>query len=181
MSKVHPNAGHDAIVALERYYHVSVITQNIDNLHTRAGSTRVFELHGNIERNFCVGCGKFYTDEDLGQDDGSVPRCVKCSGMIRPDVVWYGELLPADEWNASVKAAQWADLFLCVGTSGIVYPAASLPAVARGAGACVVEVNLEPTDLTPSMDESLFGAAGAVLPRLLEHVVSISPNRLELN
>jgi NAD-dependent deacetylase len=181
MTTVRPNAGHEAIVALERYYRVSVITQNIDNLHARAGSTVVHELHGNISRNYCTGCGKFYADADLNLGSVAVPRCPLCAGAIRPDVVWFGELLPEQEWNAGVDAARWADVFFCVGTSGVVYPAASLPSIAKQAGAMVVEINVEPTDLTPAMDESLFGAAGDILPRIVREVETLAPNNLELN
>ncbi len=181
MTAIRPNAGHEAIVALERFYRVSVITQNVDNLHQRAGSSVVHELHGNIERNFCSGCGKFYADAALRLETVPVPICPGCSGAIRPDVVWFGELLPAAEWDASVDAARWADIFFCVGTSGVVYPAASLPSVARQAGAMVVEINVEPTDLTPSMDESLFGPAGEVLPGIVKEVETLAPNNLGLN
>ncbi|HLF14207.1 MAG TPA: NAD-dependent deacylase [Bacteroidota bacterium] len=179
MTTVRPNAGHMAIVSLERFYRVTVITQNVDNLHRRAGSSVVRELHGNIERNYCTGCGKFYTDAELRLAVTAVPRCPKCSGTIRPDVVWFGELLPGQEWNASVDAARRADIFFCVGTSGVVYPAASLPSVAKQAGALVVEINVEPTDLTPAMDESLFGAAGEVLPRIVREVESLAPNNMD--
>ncbi len=181
MTTVRPNAGHLAIVSLERFYRVTVITQNVDNLHRRAGSSVVHELHGNIERNYCTGCGKFYTDAELHLAETAVPRCAKCSGAVRPDVVWFGEFLPEQAWNAAVEAARWADIFFCVGTSGVVYPAASLPSVAKQAGAMVVEINVEPTELTPAMDESLFGAAGDVLPRIVREVESITPNNIELN
>ncbi len=181
MASIRPNAGHDAIVALERFYRVSVITQNVDNLHQRAGSSVVHELHGNIERNFCSGCGTFYADAELRLETTPVPACPRCAGAIRPDVVWFGELLPAPEWDASVDASRWADIFFCVGTSGVVYPAASLPSVAKQAGALVVEINLGPTELTPSMDESLFGPAGEVLPAIVKEVETLAPDNFELN
>jgi len=181
MSTVEPNAGHRAIAGLERYYNVTVITQNIDNLHHRAGSTVVHELHGNIERNFCSGCGSFYADDRLDFYSGGVPVCTKCSGMIRPDVVWFGEFLPEQEWNSSVEAARWADIFFCIGTSGIVYPAASLPGEAKEAGAFLVEVNIGRTDLTPAFDESLFGNSGDILPVLATIVESLSPDTNRLN
>ncbi len=96
-------------------------------------------------------------------------------------MVWFGELLPAPEWDASVDAARWADIFFCVGTSGVVYPAASLPSVARQAGALVVEINLAPTELSPAMDESIFGPAGEVLPAIVKEIETLAPNNLELN
>ncbi|HLB00673.1 MAG TPA: NAD-dependent deacylase [Bacteroidota bacterium] len=181
IAAVQPNAGHRAIADLERYYRVTVVTQNIDNLHRRAGSSTVYELHGNIERNFCCGCGTMVADDRLDFPEGAVPKCAKCSGMIRPDVVWFGEFLPEQEWNNSVEAARWADVFFCVGTSGIVYPAASLPGEAKKAGAYLVEVNVGPTDLTPRFDESLFGAAGHVLPAIADAVQSLSPNNIGMN
>lgn len=181
MTTVNPGPGHLAIVALERFYKVTVVTQNVDNLHRRAGSSVVHELHGNIERNFCTGCGKFYADPDLDLARVSVPRCGRCGGNIRPDVVWFGELLPEQEWNAAVEAARWSDVFFCVGTSGVVYPAASIPSVAKQAGAMIVEVNVEPTELTPLMDESIIGLSGEVLPAVVREVETLPPVRFEVN
>jgi NAD-dependent deacetylase len=181
MTTVQPNAGHRAIVEFERHYRVTVITQNVDNLHRRAGSSLVHELHGNIERNYCTGCGKFYTDAELRLAEVAVPICPKCNGAVRPDVVWFGELLPEQEWKASVDAARWCELFFCVGTSGVVYPAASLPSVARQSGAMVVEINVEPTDLSPSVDESIYGPAGDILPRIVREVEALAPGNMELN
>jgi NAD-dependent deacetylase len=181
MTTVKPNAGHLAIVALEKFYRVTVITQNVDNLHRRAGSSVVHELHGNIERNYCTGCGKFYADPELNLPTVAVPRCPRCAGMIRPDVVWFGELLPEQEWSAGVDAARWSDVFFCVGTSGVVYPAASLPSVARQAGAMTVEINVEPTDLTRSMDESLIGLSGDILPAIVREVEAAPPSGFEVN
>jgi len=164
---VKPNAGHAALVRMERVFpHVAVITQNIDNLHRRAGSSTVLELHGNIERNYCMKCGLSYTDLDVPLKDG-VPTCTQCSGLIRPDVVWFGEMLPEEEWEASVRAAGSADLFFSIGTSAVVYPAASLPLLAKQQGAFLVEVNPEPTPLTDRADEYLQGPAGIVIPELL--------------
>jgi len=181
VSGVEPNAGHRAIAGLERFYAVTVITQNIDNLHRRAGSSVVHELHGNIERNFCSGCGTFYSDDRLDFARGGVPTCAKCSGMIRPDVVWFGELLPADEWAGSLDAARWAEIFFCVGTSGIVHPAASIPRVAKRAGAFLVEVNTAPTGLSEIFDENLFGAAGDILPAIASVVKELSPRNAGTN
>ena len=181
MTMVKPNAGHLAIAALERFYRVTVITQNVDNLHRRAGSTVVHELHGNIERNFCTGCGKFYADAELDLVSTPVPHCPRCGGAIRPDVVWFGELLPEAEWNAGVEAARWADVFLCVGTSGVVHPAASLPSVARRSGALIVEVNVEPTALSPTMDATILGLSGDVLPAIVRAAEASPPPSFDLN
>lgn len=164
---VSPNAGHRALVELEAIVPgVAVITQNIDNLHRRAGSRTVIELHGNIERNYCMSCGKGYAAA-VALKDGQ-PRCDACDGLVRPDVVWFGESLPEEEWEGGVRASESADLFLSIGTSAVVYPAASLPSIAKRAGAYLVEVNPEPTPLTPAADEFLQGPAGSLLPALVE-------------
>jgi len=167
MSGIAPNAGHRALAEMEGVFrNFAVITQNIDNLHRRAGSRTVHELHGNIERNYCIGCGEHYASESLPGGEGA-PRCTACGGLIRPDVVWFGELLPEEEWNASLAAAERAEVFLSVGTSGVVYPAASLPLSGRRAGAYLVEINIEPTELSHQADEVVLGKAGSVLPELL--------------
>jgi len=179
ISEISPNAGHYAIASMERIFGtVTVITQNIDNLHRRAGSTNVHELHGNIGRNYCIGCGKGYPDELLISAT-AVPRCTLCQSLIRPDVVWFGELLPADEWDASISAAERAELFFAVGTSAVVFPAASIPLTAKRAGAFVVEINIESTDLTPKADEYILGKAGEVLPELVKVAAEIRNIQLE--
>lgn len=165
IADVQPNPGHRALAEMEMMVpDFVVITQNIDNLHRRAGSRRVHELHGNIERNYCMQCGR--PSHDAAPAPAGVPRCAACGGMVRPDVVWFGEMLPEDEWEASVRAAESASLFLSIGTSAVVYPAASLPTLARAHGAYLVEVNPEPTPLTERADEFLQGPAGQVLPML---------------
>jgi NAD-dependent protein deacetylase/lipoamidase len=167
---VRPNPGHQALVEFEKMFPVfAVITQNIDNLHRRAGSRTVYELHGNIERNYCLACGSPCRNTEVVLADGR-PSCVRCGGLIRPDVVWFGEVLPEDEWDGSVRVARSAEVFLSVGTSAVVYPAASLPMIAKHQGAFLVEVNPEPTALTDSADEFLRGPAGVILPELLDLV-----------
>jgi NAD-dependent deacetylase len=167
IAHVQPNAGHYALVRLERFYRTFVvITQNVDNLHRRAGSTVVHELHGNIERNYCIACGERYTNEDVLARPG-VPRC-RCGGTIRPDVVWFGEVLPEEEWDLSVRAAESADVFLSIGTSAVVYPAAALPTLAKRHGAFLIEVNPEPTPMTEHADLFLQGPSGEVLPSLVD-------------
>jgi NAD-dependent deacetylase len=163
----------------QMFKRVSIITQNIDNLHRRAGSTRIFELHGNIERNYCIKCGARYTNEDVLSRAG-VPVCSQlrssgatsspCGGLIRPDVVWFGEMLPEEEWDGAVQAAEAADVFLCIGTSGVVYPAASIPQIAKKEGSFLVEVNPEPTPITAIADEFLQGPSGVILPSLCEQL-----------
>ena len=162
-----PNPGHCALAQMEEIVpHVAVITQNIDNLHRRAGSRTVYELHGNIERNYCMKCGTAYGNEVVLEKPG-VPACAQCGGLIRPDVVWFGEMLPEEEWQLSIRAAESADIFLSIGTSAVVYPAASIPHVARESGAYLVEINPEPTPLTPRVDEFLQGPSGTILPAVL--------------
>jgi len=168
IGKVQPNAGHRALVAMESVFpSMAIITQNVDNLHRRAGSTLVYELHGNIERNYCITCGATYRDVEVHPRSRS-PVCSSCGGLIRPDVVWFGEMLPEDQWEAAVRATESADLFFSIGTSAVVYPAASLPLVGKRAGAFLVEINPEPTPLTDSVDEFLQGLAGMILPAVLE-------------
>ncbi len=163
-----PNPGHLALVEMEsRHKRLSVITQNIDNLHRRAGTTTIHELHGNIERNYCTGCGKYFTNDELARGV-DVPRCKACGSLIRPDVVWFGEMLPVIEWDAAVVAAERADIFFSIGTSSVVYPAASLPTMAKRSGAYVVEINIERTEFSHHADEVLVGKSGEILPRLLD-------------
>jgi NAD-dependent deacetylase len=170
IAEVKPNPGHYALADMEKLFQgFAVITQNIDNLHQRAGSTRVYELHGNIERNYCIDCGRRYRTQELASAT-SAPRCIDCSGLIRPDVVWFGELLPADQWALADRTAHSADVFFSIGTSAIVYPAASLPLTARESGAYVVEINAETTPLSDIADETIIGKAGEILARLVDAI-----------
>jgi NAD-dependent deacetylase len=172
--KSKPNAGHLAIVEMEKYFdEVAVVTQNVDNLHRRAGSKTVYELHGNIEKNFCVKCKKRYDDE-LEFKDG-ISKC-SCGGLIRPDVVWFGEFLSPVQFNLSEKAAISCDIFFIVGTSAVVYPAASLVEVAKHHRAFLVEVNIEETEASSIADVSLFGESGAILPQIVEQVKLVKTN-----
>jgi NAD-dependent deacetylase len=146
----------------------SLITQNVDNLHRKAGSPRVIELHGNLQRVRCSSCGqqaKAWNETEVG-----IPRCESCSGLLRPDVVWFGESLPRSELEAAVEAARACHVFFSIGTSGMVQPAASLAYGARNRGAVVVEINAEPTPLTPKVDFALHGKSGEILPALLQAV-----------
>jgi NAD-dependent deacetylase len=166
---VRPNRGHYALVEIEKHIpHFTLITQNVDNLHRFAGSRNVLELHGNIQRVRCADC---YTFTETWDDDSeSVPRCKVCDGLLRPDVVWFGESLPRDQLEAAVTAARSCDVFFSIGTSGVVQPAASLAFAARNRGAAVVEINAEPTPLTPKADYVLQGKSGEILPLLVEAV-----------
>jgi NAD-dependent deacetylase len=166
IADIKPNPGHYALAEMEkRHEHFAIITQNIDNLHRRAGSKTVYELHGNIERNYCIDCRKSYSNKEIIAQE-KAPRCT-CGGLIRPDVVWFGEFLPQDQWDAGEAAAERAEVFFSVGTSAVVYPAASLPMIAKRAGAYVVEINLERTELSHQADEVLLGKSGEILPKLI--------------
>lgn len=168
--EVEPNPGHRALAEMEALFSTfTVVTQNIDNLHTRAGSTRVFELHGNIERNYCVECGEPYDDPGMILSS-SIPACRTCSGLVRPDVVWFGELLPQAQWDGAMLSMESADVILSIGTSGVVYPAAGLALRGKERGAYTVEINPEPTDLSGWMDEHIRGSSATVLPALVETV-----------
>jgi NAD-dependent protein deacetylases, SIR2 family len=168
---VRPNAGHYALVEMEkRSPQFTLITQNVDGLHRMAGSQNVFELHGNIQRVRCADC---YTFAEIWDDDSeSVPRCRECGGLLRPDVVWFGEALPRDQLEGAVDAARSCDVFFSIGTSGVVQPAASLAFAAHNRGAVVVEVNAEPTPLTSKADYALHGKSGEILPELVNAVWS---------
>jgi NAD-dependent deacetylase len=164
-AKAESNAGHRALVALEkRAREFCLITQNVDALHERAGTRAVLHLHGSLWRVRCLGCGQEEPNEQVPLDP-LPPRCA-CGGMLRPAVVWFGESLPEREFRAAVEAARHAQVFLVVGTSSVVYPAAALPRVALESGARVIEVNPEPTELTPTAHISLRGNAGDILPQV---------------
>ena len=162
---VAPNAGHAAIARLEeKILEVTVITQNVDGLHQRAGSTRVIELHGSLFRVRCSLCDRVFADWS-GRGPHVPPRCA-CRGLLRPDVVWFGEMLSIEAIQSARRAAGRADALLVVGTSAVVQPAASLPREAMRAGAYVLEINAEPTPLTGVVNESVIGRSGDVLPAL---------------
>lgn len=162
-----PNAGHLALVEMARRIpHFHLATQNVDGLHRKAGSKQVAELHGNLFLDLCQREGAAVEDPPSG-DDG-LPVCPRCGGPVRPGVVWFGEALPEIPFREALEAGQECDVYLVVGTSGLVHPAAGLPLAAGRAGAFVVEVNPEPTTLTESVDLSVRAAAGSVLPALLE-------------
>lgn len=164
---VRPNSGHYALVEMEKKIpEFTLITQNVDGLHRFAGSRNIHELHGNIQRVRCADCGTFI--ETWGDDSESVPACDKCGGLLRPDVVWFGEALPRDELEAAVKASRACQVFFSIGTSGVVQPAASLAHAARNNGSVVVEINAEPTPLTPKVDFAFHGKSGEILPELVK-------------
>ena len=169
VEEVQPNAGHRALAALERWVTARggdflLATQNVDGLHARAGSEHLVELHGSLLRSHCIDCGT----EAIDTADGHGPlTCEACGGLVRPDVVWFGEMLPEDAFGEAEQAAAMADVYLSVGTSAVVYPAAGLPQLARQVGAYVAEINPTPSDIAPLLNEVVQGKAGEVLPLLV--------------
>jgi len=171
MAACAPHAGHGALVELEwNVPQVAVITQNIDGLHQRAGSTEVLEIHGSIHRVRCLDCGAPGERPDVGRDDDDPPRCARCGSYLRPGVVWFGEMLPEDVVRRAWALVERCEVLLVVGTSGLVWPAAELPHLARRNDARVIEVNPEPSEVTPVADIFLQGRAGEVLPTLVRAV-----------
>jgi len=166
LATLKPNPGHEAIASWEKQFkEFTLVTQNIDGLHQAAGSRNVIELHGSIWRGRCFECGARVQVGELKFDD-SVPVCFDCGGHLRPDVVLFGEMLPPGAFEQAAAAAGQCELCFVVGTSALVYPAASIPEIARAGGACVVEVNPERTPLSDLCDEVLTGKAGEILPLL---------------
>jgi NAD-dependent deacetylase len=162
-----PNAAHRALVEIEkRAPYFVLVTQNVDGLHHAAGSRDVVELHGNIWRVRCTGCGIEREDRDV--PIAIPPRCGSCSSLMRPGVVWFGEPLPEGALEQAYAEAQRADVVLVIGTSGVVQPAASLVWAAKSAGAFAIEMNLDPTPHTGAVDVSIMGKAGETLPALVE-------------
>lgn len=165
-----PNAGHVAIAQMQRRFGaVTVITQNVDGLHQGAGASEVLELHGNIHSQRCASCGTPGPVSIADVDEAELPlRCEGCADYIRPEVVWFGEQLPHDTFAEAEQAVTRADVVFSVGTSAVVYPAASLIGMAKRSGAYVVEVNIVPSDAAHIVDEVIVGQSGVVLPRLLD-------------
>lgn len=168
IAQCEPNAAHLALVKMESGDgEFTLVTQNVDGLHDRAGSRNVVKLHGDIWELRCLGCGQSRVDRRAPIGELLPPQC-ECGGLLRPGVVWFGEKLPASAWETAARAAAAADLFLVVGTSAVVYPAAGLISVAQASGARVIEVNVDDTPYSYSADVSLRGRAGEILPRLVE-------------
>ena len=165
-----PNPAHVAIAEMERLVpELAVVTQNIDGLHQRGGSSTVLELHGSIRRFKCLhGRHGGFTREEVERQADRPPRCPECGELIRPDVVWFGEMLPEGVLQESFRLAQRCDVMLVVGTSGVVQPAALLPHVARESHAFVIDVNPQRGESARAADVFLKGAAGEVLPRLVD-------------
>ncbi len=169
VAKAAPNPGHLALAELEQKVpRLTLITQNVDNLHREAGSQNVIELHGNIQRTICFD--ERTVVESWPETESVPPPCPTCGGHLRPDVVWFGETLPPGALETAFDAAADCDLFLSIGTSALVQPAASLPIAALQAGAVVAEINPDTTVLTSRLPHALRGPAGEVLPELLKQL-----------
>lgn len=164
-----PNAGHHALAELAHQLPLTLVTQNIDGLHQRAGSPDVLELHGSLWRLRCDPC-RYRADDTAAPLPALPPACPRCGGVLRPDIVLFTEPLPAGVLARAQRAAEQCDLLVVVGTSGVVYPAAALPGVARAFGAAVLEINPTPSALTPVVDHPLRAPAATALPWLAERL-----------
>ncbi|MEM0359271.1 MAG: NAD-dependent deacylase [Candidatus Hadarchaeales archaeon] len=170
-----PNPGHLALAELEEIGILKcVITQNIDDLHRKAGNKRVLEYHGNAFKLRCPRCGTRYSRKEFDlkgmRERGELPPRCRCGGPLKSDVVYFGEPIPEDVMEESLEEVRKCDLALVCGTSAVVYPFAHLPRLAKEKGALLVEVNLEPTPLTPLSDLSLRGKVGEILPALVKRI-----------
>lgn len=174
VARAQPHAGHVALAGLQaRWPELAIVTQNVDDLHERAGSRHVLHLHGEIFALRCFACGRPHHGYELPAHaaDGPQlrlppPSCAHCGGPVRPGVVWFGESLPQDIWQQALQPVRDADVLLVVGTSGVVEPAASLVGQAQSNGARVIEVNPEPSTQSARADIHLRGSAADMLPRL---------------
>lgn len=174
LRSVVPNPGHVALAKLEEKLgdNFTLITQNIDGLHQKAGSKNVLEIHGSIRKTLCTHCG-LIAHAPIEMDLGDLPRCLDCSHLLRPKIVWFHEMLPIDIWETAQFAASEATAFLVVGTSAVVFPAASLIPIAkmtRSPGARIIEINLAATEVSSMCDISILGPSGVVLPLILKEL-----------
>lgn len=176
LRQVRPNPGHLALVDLEKRFGpegFTLVTQNVDGLHQAAGSQHVLEIHGSLARVRCTACP---LTEERREALPDLPTCRACGALARPDVVWFHEMLPPAIWETAEAATRACNLFLVVGTSAVVYPAAGLIEIARGGGAAVLEANLVPSADPHLVDVGLYGPAGQVLPQLVQ-LLDQSPSR----
>ncbi len=166
-----PNAAHLAITKIENLFkdNFTLITQNIDSLHKEAGTKNIIELHGNIFEVRCMRCGKVYGDDKIYQDSELVPKCSYCKkGSLRPNVVWFGENLDRDILDEAMKKSALCDVFIAVGTSGVVQPAASLPKIAYDNGAFVVDINIEYSAVSIYSQETVIAPAQNTLEAIID-------------
>lgn len=167
IARAQPNAGHKALARLEaRKASFDLITQNVDNLHDRAGSRRIHKLHGDIWIVRCLNCGA--QRQDLRTPLPEIPARCECGGLLRPGVVWFGERLDADVWRGAELAAATAEVFIVIGTSAVVHPAAGLIDAAKRAGAKLVEINPDETPYSAIIDFALRGPAARIVPSLID-------------
>jgi NAD-dependent deacetylase len=167
--KARPNLGHYALAELEKMGYLScIITQNVDGLHHEAGSSEVIEFHGNMREVVCMKCGKRLNITEISIED-SPPRC-ECKGAFKPDAVFFGEAIPPTALSHSHQEARSCGAMLVIGTSAVVYPAAYMPQVARSAGAKLIEINPEKTELTLDCDYLIKGPSGKILPLIVEKI-----------
>lgn len=170
-----PNLAHHAIAQLQQLLpKLTLISQNVDDLHERAGSRQVLHLHGTLHQPHCIDCLQPYplpreASCDISQSQRiAPPQCPCCTGLIRPGVVWFGESLPSEAWLNANTAARNCDVFMSIGTSGMVQPAAMLPKIAHDTGSQVIQINPETTELDAIADFNLHGKAGELLPQLVQ-------------
>lgn len=169
-----PNAGHVAIAQWQSHYPVTIVTQNVDNLHERAGSYNVIHMHGNLHTAYCIDCKTPYSLYPLATPapaEGrriAPPRCALCQGMVRPGVVWFGEPLIEADLRAAIYAAENCDLVIAVGTSGVVQPAALIPYWAKEKGAQVIQINPHESAIDEVSDYNVRQSAATVLPYLVQ-------------
>ena len=174
-----PNPGHIGLAQLEKKFNLqgkrfTLVTQNVDNLHEEAGSDNVYHLHGSIFQYKRLDDNTAFNLESLNEEQRkeSPPKCPETGSLIRPNVVWFGEMLPTDVLEDSFDAAHHADVMLVIGTSGLVHPAASIPGIARQSSATIIEINPEPSALTPQVtDIYLQGTSGMIVPKVLAEIV----------
>jgi NAD-dependent deacetylase len=159
-----PNLGHKAITELEKYAEVVILTQNIDGLHQKAGSTKVLELHGSIVKIKCSVCD--FKDEMITEFSEIPPLC-KCGNILRPDVVWFGESLPQDVWQKAIIFSSQCDLMIIAGTSLVVSPANTLPIYAKQNNAILIEINPEKTEMSSEMDLVIRNTSASALPKFV--------------
>jgi NAD-dependent deacetylase len=167
ISRLTFNPAHKALVDLEtKVPRFTLITQNVDGLHGKAGSRNLLEIHGNLWKVRCTRCHGIHFD--ASPDMGPLPRCETCDGLLRPHVVWFGESLDSELLQTAIRDARASEVMLVIGTSAVVQPAASLALEAKWAGALVAEINLERTPHSDQLDFSLRGKAGEIVPKLVE-------------
>ena len=171
MAKVEPNAAHRALARLDAEWpgELLIVTQNVDDLHERAGAKRLLHMHGQLDRGWCLACGERFAWQGRMGEDASCPSC-GAAGQVRPDIVWFGEMPYGMERIDG--ALQRCDLFVSIGTSGAVYPAAGFVQTARSCGARTLEINLEPSLGSFLFHESRTGPAGALVPQWVDEMLA---------